>query len=63
MLDGPKHAYAAHVRANLSEPWYSAHFSATRPMTAFGFGVVYAALEKVLPWRDALADGFCCSWR
>lgn len=54
MLDGPKHAYAAHVRANLSEPWYSAHFSATRPLTAFGFGVVYAALEKVLPWRDAL---------
>jgi len=54
MLDGPKSAYAAHVRAHLSEPWYSSHFSATRPVTGFGFGLVFAAFEKVAPWRDAL---------
>jgi hypothetical protein len=52
-LDGPKNLYAAHVRFHLDQPRFAAEFEGLHPVSAFGFGVLYGALERLVSWKIA----------
>jgi hypothetical protein len=51
--DGPQNAYAAFVRSHISESPFDRYYAATRPWSAWGWGLVLGLLERVLGWREA----------
>lgn len=55
--DGPQNAYAAFARSHVGEAPFSAHFHATYPLTAFGWGALFAGLERLVGWRAGYAGG------
>jgi hypothetical protein len=53
--DGPANLYSAHVFAHANDPAFRDDFERSHPVTALGFGLIYGALETVLPWQSAYA--------
>ncbi len=51
--DGPQNAYSAFVRAHVREAPFDRYYGATWPWTAWGWGLVFGVLERVLGWREA----------
>ena len=53
--DGPKHIYAGHVRSHIDDPAYAGEYLPSYPLTSFGFSLLYALFERVVPWQAAYA--------
>ncbi len=55
--DGPQHVYSVHAAHRLDDPrlGYGRWLEPGTPVTNLGFAWVYGGLERVLPWRRALA--------
>ncbi len=53
--DGPQHIYTIHAANHLSDPanGYSRHLEQGHPVTSYGFYVLFAPLDLILPWKDA----------
>jgi hypothetical protein len=54
--DGPRHVFAIHAANHLDDAstGWGAHFERVRPITSHGFGMLFAPLDRLLPWRVAL---------
>lgn len=55
--DGPQHVFAVHAAQHLDDPGagYGRFLERGTPVTNLGFSTLFGALERVLPWRRALA--------
>jgi hypothetical protein len=55
--DGPQHVFSVHALHRLDDPrlGYGRWLEPGTPVTNLGFHWVYGALERLLPWRQALS--------
>lgn len=60
--DGPQHLYLAQLATHFSDPGapYPDFYTPGTAITGRGFGVVYAPLTELMPWRTALGVTISC---